>query len=190
MTDAAGSEPLDAAALVERAIESVLDQVPDLPDTAVPENATRVQPWADVAAPAGKNKRPLEELLAEYAERVAAAPGAVAGHPAGPRPEEVFFDHLTHTGRGTPGPGGGAASGRRRRRRGRGSPGDRAPATAGAPATPGANHPSSGRKPGGPAPTGQASPGGAAKRRRRRGRRGRGGGTGTGGTGGGSDSGA
>ena len=57
----------DADALIARAIESVLDAVPQLPGGAVsePETSPKVQPWAETAAPAGRNKRPLEALLLE-----------------------------------------------------------------------------------------------------------------------------
>src|SRR5207302_4406339 len=76
--------------LVERAIESVLEQVPDVPGEE-PEANAKYQPWADTAAPPGKNKRPLEELLAEYATRVAADPDARAGHPQAKPPGLAFF---------------------------------------------------------------------------------------------------
>ena len=61
----------DADRLVARAIESVLDQVPGALDTTVPDVASaKLQPWAETAAPVGRNKRPLEELLEELAERL------------------------------------------------------------------------------------------------------------------------
>ena len=179
----------DPAILVERAIESVLDQVPDLPDMDVPETGTRMQPWADVAAPAGKNKRPLDELLSEFAERIAANPDAKAGHPDAPRPEEVFFEHLARSGRSGQAAGSSGGGSRRRRRR-RGGGGEH-PGTQAATA-PGLSQPTNGRRTQGPPPTGPSggAPGGP-KRRRRRGRRGRGGGgTGGGTAGGGSNSGS
>ncbi|MBJ7593510.1 MAG: hypothetical protein JF886_01395, partial [Candidatus Dormibacteraeota bacterium] len=62
----------DTDGLVARAIESVLDQVPGSIDTSIPEGgATKLQPWAETAAPVSRNKRPLEELLVELEERVA-----------------------------------------------------------------------------------------------------------------------
>jgi hypothetical protein len=71
-----------------------------------------VQPWAETAAPAGKNKRPLAELLADFAARIAATPGAVAAAPSEQRPSESFFERLTRRdGGGRP------ARGRRRRPR-------------------------------------------------------------------------
>ena len=143
--------------LVARAIESVLDQVPGIIDTSVPEGGTaKLQPWAETAAPVSRNKRPLEELLAELEERVAAQPDAKATLPRSRHPAQAFFDRFGRTGRGQPNAGEGAAapagegSGRRRRRRRGGG--------ASAPALPTA----------GAADTGRQSPG------RRRSRRGRG----------------
>src|SRR5207253_4349969 len=73
----------DPERLIARAIESVLDAVPRLPggDVAAPETSPKAQPWAETAAPAGRDKRPLEALLEEYAARVASAPNARAGRP-------------------------------------------------------------------------------------------------------------
>ena len=105
----------DADALIARAIESVLDAVPQLPGGAVsePETSPKVQPWAETAAPAGRNKRPLEALLEEYEARVTAAPDARAGHPNEPHPAQAYLERLTApTGRG-------ARRGKRRWRGGR-----------------------------------------------------------------------
>jgi len=138
--------PEETDSLVDRAIESVLDQVPDVAGVA-PEANAKYQPWADTAAPPGKNKRPLAELLAEYAARVAADPDARAGHPQAKSPGQVFFDRFgqRRDRRGGPGRGGG--------RGGRG-----APQPAGA-----------GRPEGGPAaPTAEGQPTGQGPRRRRR----------------------
>ncbi|MFN2452193.1 MAG: hypothetical protein ABR541_07565 [Candidatus Dormibacteria bacterium] len=60
----------------------------------VPEPATTMQPWAETGVSGGRNKRPLDELLAEYAARVAATPGARAGIPAGRPPGEVYLDRF------------------------------------------------------------------------------------------------
>lgn len=119
----------DADRLVARAIESVLDQVPGTIDTSIPEGgAAKLQPWAETAAPAGRNKRPLEELLAELAERVAAEPEARASLPGTRHPALAFFDRFGRGGRGQQDAGDTAAgetSGKRRRRR-RGGGGGRA----------------------------------------------------------------
>ncbi len=151
--------------LVARAIESVLAQVPGIPDTSGPEAASiKLQPWAETAAPVGRNKRPLEELLIELGERVAGTPGARASLPPARHPGLAFFDRF---GRGRAGQsfteaGGDAADGRRRRRRRGGAARGAAPVeTAAVPAA------------------GQPEPPGA-RRRQRRGRRG----GGTGGEGG------
>ena len=91
----------DTDGLVARAIESVLDQVPGSIDTSVPEGGTaKLQPWAETAAPVGRNKRPLEELLGELAERVAADPQARATLPRTRHPALAFFDRF---GRGSGG---------------------------------------------------------------------------------------
>jgi len=148
MTD---TTPEPADGLVRRAIDSVLEAIPDMPQDAPPV-AARYQPWADTASPTGRNKRPLEELLGELHARVAASPGARAGSPTGRRPEDAFYDRFgsarrdagrrrRRRGGGGTQPGGGgpapppmappATSGRRRRRRrsGRGGapPGGRQP---------------------------------------------------------------
>lgn len=152
--------------LVARAIESVLDQVPGIPDTCGPEaESIKLQPWAETAAPVGRNKRPLEELLIELGERVAGTPGARASLPPARHPGLAFFDRF---GRGRAGQsfteaGGDAADGRRRRRRRGGAA--RGAAPVGTAAVPVAGEPD---KPPG------------ARRQQRRGRRG----GGTGGEGG------
>lgn len=79
--------------LAELAIESVLEQVPDVAD-AEPDVGSKYQPWADTAAPPAKNKRPLEELLDGYRDRVAQAPEARAGKPQGKHPAAAFFDRF------------------------------------------------------------------------------------------------
>ncbi len=116
-----GTTPLpDAEDFVERAIESVLEQVPDVADEE-PEGSAKLQPWAETAAPPSKNKRPLSELLEQYAARVAAAPDAVAGRPRGQHPIAAFFARFTPQGGGgrSGGDGGAGQGGRNRRRRGR-----------------------------------------------------------------------
>ena len=91
MTGAAG-EP---DSIVQRAIDSVLEQLPNLSDDPVdPEKSAKYQPWADTVAPPSKNKRPLSELLAEYAARIAADPEAVAGTPNARHPVAAFFDRF------------------------------------------------------------------------------------------------
>ncbi|HEX4578664.1 MAG TPA: hypothetical protein VH498_01555 [Candidatus Dormibacteraeota bacterium] len=153
--------------MVARAIESVLDQVPGSIDSAVPEAGTaKLQPWAETAAPVGRNKRPLEELLVELGERVTADPDARATLPSARHPAIAFFDRFGRGGRGQPSsdtaPAGAEPGGRRRRRRrGGGGVGGQAPAGAAA------------AQPGG---TAERSP--SSGRRRRRGRGGGGGGAG------------
>jgi len=192
--------------LVARAIESVLDQVPGAVDPDAPEGAAaKLQPWAETAAPAGHNKRPLEELLVELAERVAANPEARASLLSARHPGLAFFDRFGRDG-GAPGSparsgdGAGGASRRRRRRRGGGAGTVRAeqPAATTTATPPGGQteRPQGGRRrsrrgggggAGTSAPTaGQGQAAGGASRpaggqpgsggRRRRGRRGRGGG--------------
>jgi translation initiation factor IF-2 len=187
-----GTSPMPHAEdFIERAIESVLEQVPDLGD-AEPEGSAKLQPWAETAAPPSKNKRPLSELLDQYAARVAAEPDAVAGRPRGQHPVAAFFARFTPQGGGRraaegPAPGGG---GSRRRRGRRGAP-------TGAPSAPqpqsvqprsGGGRPPRGPRPPqgerGPRPAGQppaaTQDAGAQQRSRRRRRRGRGGGGGGG----------
>jgi hypothetical protein len=186
--------------LVARAIESVLDQVPGAVDTSVPDGTSaKLQPWAETAAPAGRNKRPLEELLVELAERVAADPNARAAVPRTRHPALAFFDRFGRGGaaRSTPdgvAEGGGRGTGRRRRRRRGGGAGRDVPASGGPAGQPGgqAERPSRGRrrprrgdggagaKPRGDAAAGgrdvpasggpAGQPGGGRRRRRRRGR--------------------
>lgn len=152
--------------LVARAIESVLDQVPGSIDSSIPEGAAaKLQPWAETAAPVGRNKRPLEELLAELAERVSASPDARAALPSTRHPALAFFDRFGRGGRGQPSTAGDVAPGegggkRRRRRRGGGA------GRQGAAAEPVAAQPAH--------PQGDRPP--ASGRRRRRGRGGAGGG--------------
>lgn len=160
------SDPADA--LVARAIESVLEAVPTVPADEIATDLTKYQPWADTAAPSGKNKRPLEALLDELRERVEAEPDAVAAHPGGRRPAVAYFDRF-----GSPRREGdvSAPAGARRRRRGRGGGGvqrgDQGAQPASAP--PAGAGASSAR--------GQTTGGdGGRRRRRRRGGRGRSGG--------------
>jgi hypothetical protein len=116
----------DADRMVARAIESVLDQVPGTVDTSLPDvTSAKLQPWAETAAPVGRNKRPLEELLVELEQSVAADPQARATLPRTRHPALAFFDRF---GRTAGQPAGGAptsegGSRRRRRRRGGGGGG-------------------------------------------------------------------
>jgi hypothetical protein len=181
VTGAAG----DADSLVQRAIDSVLEQIPDLGDPVSPENSAKYQPWAEKFAPASKNKRPLDELLAEYAARIAANPGAMAGTPSAKHPVAAFFDRFGQPRGKTTGS----------RRRGRGGRGGGQVAPAAPPPQPQKQQPQPQRRQprqprpaeAAPAPAAQQPPAegksAAARRRRRRpsGRRGRGGGGGGGG---------
>jgi hypothetical protein len=168
--------------LVQRAIESVLEQLPDVGDDASLEESPKYQPWAETVAPPSKNKRPLSELLAEYAARVAADPDAKAGAPAAKHPVAAFFDRF--------GPGR-KPTGRRRGRGGRGSTGSTGAVPAGAGAGRGRGTPPPPPRPAGQRPPAQRPPdagapgegeGSTGRRRRRRpsGRRGRTGGGGGG----------
>lgn len=121
--------PAEADRLIARAIESVLDAIPDLPggDPSLPELSPKAQPWAETAAPPGGDKRPLEAVLEEYSARVAAAPGAHAGHPGEPHPATLYLERLSPAGAQAPGKrskrrwqGGGKRRGSRRRRGGGG----------------------------------------------------------------------
>ena len=185
----------DADQLVARAIDRVLDQVPGTLDTSVPEASSKLQPWAETAAPASaKAKRPLEELLAELEVSVAENPGAVASLPSKRHPALAFFDRFSRPAREG---GGEGTSRRRRRRRGGGSGAAQEPAASSAATKSQSSEPRSGRRrrrrgrggSGGgetpraaaPAPPQQPStPRPAGSGRRRRGRRGRGGGGGGG----------
>jgi len=126
MADPSPKDEVEADTLIARAIESVLDTVPELPggDVTSPETSPKAQPWAETGAPAGRNKRPLDELLNEYAERVAASPNAVAGKPSDPHPAVTYLERLS-PGSQQPGRRAGKRrwrGGRRRRgRRGGGS---------------------------------------------------------------------
>jgi hypothetical protein len=139
--------------MVARAIESVLEQVPGSIDSAVPEGGTaKLQPWAETAAPVGRNKRPLEDLLVELGDRVAADPHARATLPHARHPALAFFDRFGRGSRGPHGaePGGaGVESGGRRRRRRRGGGGGVGPpveAAAQPSNAPGERQPSSGKR--------------------------------------------
>ncbi len=93
-----GGPPLDDPdRLIARALESVLQTVPEVPggDVAAPEQSATAQPWAETAAPPGRDKKPLEELLREYEARVAAAPDALAGHPRETHPAQAYLDGLS-----------------------------------------------------------------------------------------------
>ena len=193
----------DAEDLVERAIESVLDQVPEVVDEE-PEGSAKLQPWAETAAPPSKNKRPLSELLEQYAARVAADPEAVAGRPRGQHPIAAFFARFTPVGAGRGGDSGaGGARGRRRRGKRGAADGRGAVAQPAAAAPQGGGRSRRGGRPQGGRPQGgrpqgeqrqQARPasaqpaapnaqGGEQRRSRRRGRRrGRGGGASGGGS--------
>lgn len=104
----------DPDRLIARAIESVLDSVPDVSgaETFGADASPKSQPWAETAAPAGRNKRPLEDLLAEYAARVAAAPDARVDAPQDRSPGEAYLERLA-------GGGGSRRGGKRRYRGGR-----------------------------------------------------------------------
>ncbi|MBV9101130.1 MAG: hypothetical protein JOZ46_09030 [Candidatus Dormibacteraeota bacterium] len=93
----AGRIDADAERLIARALESVLQTVPEVPggDVTAPEQSPTAQPWAETAAPPGRDKRPLEDLVAEFAGRVAAAPGARAGRPAEQHPAEAYLESLS-----------------------------------------------------------------------------------------------
>jgi len=111
--------------LIEMAIESVLEQVPEVAEEEAAERSVKYQPWADTAAPPAKNKRPIGEMLAELAARVAEAPDAVAQRPGAKHPSVVFFDRFGSPRRQQPKAGTPADRSRghrRRRRRGRGRP--------------------------------------------------------------------
>jgi hypothetical protein len=143
-----GEAMAGAEELIERAIDSVLDQVPEAPDDE-PEGAAKLQPWAETAAPPSKNKRPLAELLEQYAARVQADPDAVAGRPRGQHPAIAFFARFTPLGGRGDGDGGGGAGRKRRGRRGRGAAGDGQPQlqpAASAVAVPSTGQPGSGRR--------------------------------------------
>ena len=73
--------------VVARAIKELIDSVPGEEEAPAPDaETTTAQPWAETASPSASNKRPLEALLAEYAARVEAAPGATARLPGDPHP--------------------------------------------------------------------------------------------------------
>jgi hypothetical protein len=112
MPDGPLEDGLEADRLIARAIESVLDAVPEIPgsDLIAAEASPKAQPWAETAAPPATDKRPLEAVLAELEARVAAAPGARAGHPNEPHPGEAYLEKLS------PGPRS-AATGKRPKRR-------------------------------------------------------------------------
>ncbi|MGH7686054.1 MAG: hypothetical protein ACREN2_04470 [Candidatus Dormibacteria bacterium] len=109
----ADAQAHEADRLIARAIESVLESVPDVAggDSPDAERSARAQPWAETAAPGG-NKQSLDELLADYAARVAAAPDARAALPSEPSPGEAYLQRLS--------PKGGGASRRGGKRRYRG----------------------------------------------------------------------
>jgi hypothetical protein len=127
MVDDPLQDGLEADRLIARAIESVLDAVPEIPGTDLisVEASPKSQPWAETAAPPASDKRPLETVLAEFEARVAASPGARAGHPGGPHPGEAYLEKLSPAPRG---PGTGKRpkrrwQGGRKRRGGRGGRG-------------------------------------------------------------------
>jgi hypothetical protein len=88
--------PDDPERLIRRALDSILDAVPEVHggEPADLEAGPKAQPWAETAAPPGRNKRPLEEIVAEYEARVAADPDAKAGQPAEVHPATAFFERL------------------------------------------------------------------------------------------------
>jgi uncharacterized membrane protein YgcG len=101
MADGPLHDPLDADRLIARAIESVLDAVPEIPggDLMAADASPKSQPWAETAAPPASDKRPLETVVAEYEARVAASPGARAGHPNEPPPGEAYLEKLSPASR-------------------------------------------------------------------------------------------
>jgi hypothetical protein len=127
MPDDPLEDALQADRLIARAIESVLDAVPEIPgsDLIAAEASPKAQPWAETAAPPASDKRALEAVLAEFEARVAAAPGARAGHPDEPHPGEAYLEKLSPAPRSA---GGGKRpkrrwQGGRKRRGGRGGRG-------------------------------------------------------------------
>jgi hypothetical protein len=96
-------DPLDPDRLIARAIESVLDAVPEIPgsDKLAAEASPKSQPWAETAAPPASDKRPLETVVAEFEARVAAAPNARAGHPNEPHPGAAYLEKLSAAPRTT-----------------------------------------------------------------------------------------
>lgn len=103
MADRPLRDPIEADRLIARAIESVLGAVPEIPgsDALAAEASPKSQPWAETAAPPASDKRPLEAVLAEYEARVAAAPGAHAGHPNEPHPGDAYLEKLSPAPRST-----------------------------------------------------------------------------------------
>jgi len=126
VAESGGDGAAEADRLIARALESVLDAVPEIPggELTPVETAPNVQPWAETAAPAGKNKRPLGELLAELEASVAAQPGARARVPGEVHPADAYLASLS--GQPTAGKRSGRrrfhGKSRRRGRRGRGQP--------------------------------------------------------------------
>ncbi len=110
MTDPPIHDALEAGRLIQRAINSVLDTVPEIPggDVVPTEVSPKAQPWAETAAPLASDKRPLEAVLAEFEARVAAAPNARAGKPGEPHPGDAYLEKLS------PGP---RSAGKRTKRR-------------------------------------------------------------------------
>jgi hypothetical protein len=180
--------------VVARAVQSLLNQVPTTPDTAIPATALQQrQPWADIAATPGTDKKSLEDLVAEYEAKIAESPGAEIPPSPFASPSVTYMERFSRPAqrpgkrrrRRKRGPGTGAGSerpvtaaggtegregrpGQRRRRGGR--PPATAPATTATPGTP---------------PSAAAGePGATPRRRRRRRRGGRGSGSSTPGTGG------
>jgi uncharacterized membrane protein YgcG len=111
MADRPLHDPLDADRLIARAIESVLDAVPEIPggDMISADASPKSQPWAETAAPPASDKRPLETVVAEFEARVASSPGARAGHPNEPHPGTAYLEKLS--------PGARSATGKRPKRR-------------------------------------------------------------------------
>jgi len=103
VTDPPIHDALEADRLIQRAIESVLDTVPEIPggDLVPTEVSPKSQPWAETAAPLASDKRPLEAVIAELEARVAAAPGARAGRPGEPHPGDAYLEKLSPATRST-----------------------------------------------------------------------------------------
>jgi hypothetical protein len=96
--------------MVARAIQDLIDSIPGAEDQApAPDTPATSQPWAETASPSAKSKRPLDAILAEYAQRVAASPDARARTPDERHPGLAFYDRFGRSVRN--------AEGRRRRRR-------------------------------------------------------------------------
>ncbi|MBV8301002.1 MAG: hypothetical protein JOY68_03665 [Candidatus Dormibacteraeota bacterium] len=86
----------EADRLIARAVESVLQAVPEIPggEVVAVETAPNVQPWAETAEPPGRNKRSLEDFIGELESRVASRPDLRARAPAEPHPGDAYLASL------------------------------------------------------------------------------------------------